>query len=152
MTIKSKLTHQELTAEILRVFKYLRREFGNQGGYTEADKSNAMGNELMRRGIAASREVPLLKRKNQASIGKGRADLVVESRVVVEVKDTNEEITEEEIGQALVYMEALGLPVGLVLNFGFPDADLSQDEMFHKVVRRVYLRKNDSSKYLGSRK
>jgi iron complex transport system substrate-binding protein len=151
MTTRSKLTHQELTAEILRVFKHLRKEFGNQGGYTEADKSNAMRNELMRRGIAASREVPLIKRKDQANIGKGRADLVVESRVVVEVKDTNEEITEEEIGQALVYMESLGLPVGLVLNFGIPDADLSMNEAFHKVVRRVYLRKNDASKYSGTR-
>ncbi len=152
MTIKRKLTHQELTAEILRVFKYLRREFRHKGGYSESDKSNAMRNELMQRDIAASREVPLLKRKNQANIGKGRADLVVESRVVVEVKDTNEEITEEEMGQARVYMEALGLPVGLVLNFGFPDADLSQDDAFHRVVRRVYLRENDSSKYFGSRK
>ena len=49
-------------------------------------------------------------------IGEHRPDLVVGSKVVVEVKSV-ERLTDVHQAQILAYMRILGIPVGLLMNF-----------------------------------
>jgi len=49
-------------------------------------------------------------------IGEHRPDLVVEAKVVVEIKSV-ERLTDVHQAQILAYMRILGIPVGLLMNF-----------------------------------
>lgn len=50
-------------------------------------------------------------------VGKKKLDFVVERKVVVELKKADE-INNVHIAQAASYLQALGLKLGLILNFG----------------------------------
>ena len=56
-------------------------------------------------------------------IGMHRLDLVIENRVVVELKAVKE-LTEIHFAQALSYLKATGLKVGLLLNFAKPKLEI----------------------------
>ena len=49
-------------------------------------------------------------------VGKRRADFLVEQKVVVEIKAVSE-LTDAHLAQALNYLEALNLEIGLLINF-----------------------------------
>jgi GxxExxY protein len=99
-------------------------------------------NALRQRGLCASKEVPVIHRHAGQRAGTGYMDLVVESRVVVEVKNIRA-IREEDLQQLKQYMQDSGLPVGVVLNFGCPEANLELPEDRQKIYRRLYLSEND---------
>jgi len=134
--------YDDITQEIWKAFRKLRTEFNTSCGLSEEEKRNALQHELKRRGLCASIEVPVIHRHDGERVGVGYMDLVVESRVVVEVKDLRA-IRQEDINQTEQYMKDSGLPVGVVLNFGFPDANLNLEEDRKKIYRRLYHREND---------
>lgn len=49
--------------------------------------------------------------------GKYQPDIVIESRVVIELKAISE-LASDHLAQAISYLRASGLPVGLLINFG----------------------------------
>ncbi len=51
------------------------------------------------------------------SVGQGRIDLLVEEKLVVELKVTSH-IMDAHVAQVLTYLRAGGYPLGLILNFG----------------------------------
>ena len=70
-------------------------------------------------GIEFDREKPFPVLYRGVKIGDYRPDLVVEKRVVVEIKSV-ERLDSAFSAQVLTYLRVTGLNVGLLLNFGRP--------------------------------
>jgi GxxExxY protein len=75
--------------------------------------------ELRSVGLACDQEVALQVKYKDAIVGNYSADLVVEQRVLIELKAcTGLESVHE--AQILDFLKASGIRVGLLLNFGKP--------------------------------
>ena len=69
-------------------------------------------------GVAAERQVPVpIKFKGIVIDNAFRADLVVEGRLLIELKST-ERIAQVHGKQVLTYLRLMDLPLGLLMNFG----------------------------------
>ena len=106
---------QELTRRVIEGFYEVHRTFGF--GYLESVYRRALAVELHFRGIPIAQEVPFQLLHRGILVGHYRADLVVDSSVVVETK-TGLLLDPVAPTQVLNYLKASGLPVGLVLHFG----------------------------------
>jgi iron complex transport system substrate-binding protein len=80
----------------------------------------ALSTVLERRGLRVSRQQPIRFTYEGIALEHAfRADLVVEARVLVELKVVDR-LTRTHRSQVLTYLRLGGFPVGLVLNFGAP--------------------------------
>jgi GxxExxY protein len=106
--------HDPLTHRIIGCGIEVHRELGP--GLMEPTYERALCIELTEAGISYVRQltVPVLY-KGQL-IGEHRPDLVVENRVVVEIKSVERLIGLHQ-AQLLAYMRILRLPVGLLMTF-----------------------------------
>jgi GxxExxY protein len=111
----SPLLHGRLTKAILGAFYAVHTELGY--GFLEAVYSNALVVLLRAAGLKVEREASFQVVFHNHLIGSYRADIVVDSRVIVEVK-TAGAILPVNKAQLLNYLRASGLQVGLLLNFG----------------------------------
>lgn len=85
--------------------------------------------ELRRRGLCVARQHPVdFTFRGEPFIGGFRVDLLVEGRLVVEVKVVNT-LPSVASRQVLTYLRLMSQPLGLILNFGSP--------RFTSAVRRV---------------
>ena len=112
---ESSYPHQDLTHEIIAACYSVFHALGF--GFLERVYLRALVVELGRRGLACRREVPFVIEYEGVEVGLYRADLIVESLVVVEVK-TGLLLDPAAVSQTLNYVRASGLPVGLVCYFG----------------------------------
>jgi GxxExxY protein len=106
---------QELTEKILKGAFAVHNTLGC--GFLEKIYSNALLVELSQMGLHCQREVPYKVRYRDAVIGDYLSDLIVERRVLVELKACArlEPVHEAQI---LNYLKASGIHVGLLMNFG----------------------------------
>ena len=111
----SELLHRELTGEIIAAFFTVCGELGY--GFVEHVYARALAIELFVRRINVSREVPVTVLYKGVTVGNYRADLIVEDKVVVEVK-AGEHASEADRYQLLNYLRCSGKEVGLLLHFG----------------------------------
>jgi GxxExxY protein len=91
-------------------------------GYPESIYANAMPIFLRRRGLRLAREVVFPVVLEGVTLGEFRADLVIEHKVIVELKACERIIAAHE-AQLISYLKASDLNIGLLLNFG-PKAEL----------------------------
>lgn len=105
----------ELTGNIIGAAYAVHRAKGF--GFLEKVYRRALVVELEYLGIHSRREVTFDLHHRGVPIGVYRADLIVESRVVVEVK-TGLLLDPAVIPQTLNYLRASGLSIGLVVYFG----------------------------------
>ncbi len=85
-------------------------------GFVEGVYQAALEMELSDRGVQCSREVRVPIRYRGREVGLHRLDLIVEGRVVVELKSVSL-ILDTHLAQLRSYLKASGLRVGLLLNF-----------------------------------
>ena len=111
----SELLHKELTGEIVGAFYEVYNELG--AGYLESVYKRALAIALSARGISNAREVPLDVYFRGVCVGEFRADLIVQSLVIVESKAVAR-LASTHDAQLLNYLKASGLSVGLLFNFG----------------------------------
>ncbi len=88
-------------------------------GFLEKVYENAMVVELSRAGISVEQQKPMQVRYQGAIVGEYQADLVVDSRVMVELKAVSKLDSIHE-AQLLNYLKATRVRVGLLFNFGCP--------------------------------
>ena len=112
---RTDLIYRELSGAILGAFYSVHSELGF--GFLEAVYSNALTLVLRGAGVRVDRQVPFEIRFRGSTIGLYRADLVVESSIILEVKSV-QAIVDEHTAQLLNYLRAYGLRLGLLLNFG----------------------------------
>jgi len=126
------LLYEDLTGEILSCYYLVYRTLSNRPGYSEINYARSLANELKLRGLSVSEQVHVVRRYRGSEVGSDFIDLLVENKVVIEVKKSTR-IRPEHLHQAKTYLVDSGLAVGLVLNFG------SAEPSF----KRVYERAND---------
>ena len=109
------LVHGEITDRILRAFYDVFDALTY--GIPESAYHRAMRIALADLGLAFSTEQDLPVTFRGQLVGKYRADLIVDGKVIVEIK-TAPRIVEAHTNQLRGYLKISQLQVGLVLNFG----------------------------------
>ena len=106
--------HKELTAEIMKAAFKVHNALGC--GLLEKPYQNALAREMTLSGlnVITQKEFCVLYREKE--VGMYCADMVVEEKVIVEVKAV-EQLTDVHRAQLLNYMRLAGLRVGLLINF-----------------------------------
>jgi GxxExxY protein len=104
------LTHEAIGA-FYEVYNSLRF------GFLESVYTGALHVELLERGIPTEREALLSVRYKGQVVGAYRADLIVDGRLILEIKSLAK-AGHPEKRQLLHYLRATDMRLGLVLNFG----------------------------------
>ena len=86
-------------------------------GFTEVVYQNALAIEMALEGIPFEREVKLEVHYRGELVGHYRADLVVDGRLIIELKAVQAILPEHEV-QVVNYLAATGHETALLLNFG----------------------------------
>jgi GxxExxY protein len=115
MTIDSSYRHSELTDGIIGVFYEVYNELGF--GFVESVYRNSLRFALQQKGFSVEQEVPVSVFFRGKCVGDFRADLVVSSTILLELK-TAEKIIPAHESQVLNYLRSTALEIGLILNFG----------------------------------
>jgi iron complex transport system substrate-binding protein len=106
----------EVTGEIVDASYRLHTRLGP--GLLESVYEVVLARMLEDRGVAVERQVPVSFEMEGMRFDEGfRVDLLVEKRVVVELKSV-ERLAEVHSKQLLTYLRLLDLRVGLLINFG----------------------------------
>lgn len=109
------LFERELTHRVIGTFYDVYNSLGY--GFLESVYRTAFAIELTRRGLHVATEVPVDVRYGGEVVGCFRADLLVESRLVLELKACQKLSAADEM-QLLNYLRATDLELGLLFHFG----------------------------------
>lgn len=109
------MMEEQLSSVVLRGFFSVYRERGH--GFLEGVYSNSLAVELQHLGLKVQREVPVTVRHRGVDVGTYRIDLLVENRVLVEVK-AQVNFGEADQRQLLNYLKATPYELGFLFNFG----------------------------------
>ena len=109
------LKHGELTDQIIGVFYDVYNELGN--GFLESVYRQSLLIALRAKGFNAHCEVPISVWFRGERVGEFRVDLLVEGKVVLELKCARTLESAHE-AQLLHYLKSSEIEVGLLLNFG----------------------------------
>ncbi len=107
--------HSELTAKIIGCAMEVHGVLGN--GFQEVIYQRALEIEMLAQGLDFTREHEMKIYYKGVDIGTRRVDFLVENKVMVEIKALST-LEDVHLAQAINYLEAYGLEVGLLLNFG----------------------------------
>jgi GxxExxY protein len=108
---------EELIRRTIGAMLIVHRELGS--GMSEAVYAAALRIELTALGIAFECEKLLPVRYRGQLIGHHRVDLLVDSRLVVEVKSV-ESLHPAHVAQVVTYLRVTGARAGLLVNFNVP--------------------------------
>ena len=112
---EDKLLHKDLTDIIISCFYKVYNDLGY--GFLERVYQNALYYALIDEGLQCETEKAIKVYHNGRVVGDYRADLLVENRVLVELK-ASEELNHANEKQLINYLKATDIEVGLLLNFG----------------------------------
>jgi len=107
--------HKELTDKIIKISYKVYNKLGY--GFLEKIYESAIAIELENENNSAVRQAPIQVFYDQKLIGEYFADILVENKVIVEIK-ASRQLVEENEAQLLNYLKATKMEVGLLLNFG----------------------------------
>ncbi len=113
--INAQYKYSDLTAKIIGCAMEAHSRLGN--GFQEVIYQRALAIEFHLANIAFSREheMPIFYREEQ--IGTRRVDFLVENLISVELKAIVN-LEDVHLAQAINYLEAYNLEIGLLINFG----------------------------------
>lgn len=107
--------HSEITQVLINAYFKVFNTLGF--GFLEKVYEKALSLELMERGLLVQRQVPIKVHYNGNEVGLYYADLLINEKVIVEIKAA-ESLCEEHEAQLVNYLKATEIEVGLLLNFG----------------------------------
>ena len=107
--------YSELTGKIIGCAMEVHRILGN--GFQEVIYQRALEIEMKNQFINFSREHEMPVYYKHEQIGMRRVDFLVEEKVSVEIKAIVQ-LEDVHLAQAINYLEAYNLEIGLLINFG----------------------------------
>ena len=109
------MLHEKITQNIIGCAMQVHSTLGN--GFQEIIYQRALAIELANAGLEFTREqeIPIHYKKEQ--IGTRRVDFFIEEKIMTEIKAVIK-LEDVHLAQAMNYLEAYGLPIGLLINFG----------------------------------
>lgn len=115
--INEQYAYSELTSKIIGCALEVHKTLGN--GFQELIYQRALEIEMNLAGIDAKREFEMPIYYRDYKIGTRRVDFLVTGTVSVELKAVTK-LEDVHFAQAINYLEAYNLEVGLLINFGEP--------------------------------
>ena len=109
------MLHQELTGKILEACFEVSNELGS--GFLESVYEKALLIALRQKGLNAQSQMPLEVKFRGVVIGEFYADILVDSKVLLELKAVSA-FGKEHFAQIINYLKATKIEVGLIINFG----------------------------------
>ena len=127
--IKEQYKYSELTSKIIGCAMTVHKTLGN--GFQEVIYQRALAIEMRLAGLGFSREheMPIFYREEQ--LGPRRVDFLVEGVISVELKAITK-LEDVHFAQAINYLEAYNLEIGLLINFG------ARSLQFKRLLNRKY--------------
>ncbi len=127
--IKTEYKYSELTGKIIGCAMEVHNALGN--GFQEVIYQRSLAHEMELQKIVFAREfeMPVFYKKLQ--VGLRRVDFLVENNISVELK-AQIQIEPVHFAQAINYLEAYNLEVGLLINFGNTKLE------FHRLQNKKY--------------
>lgn len=115
MAVVKEYKYSELTGKIIGAAMEVHKLLGN--GFQEVIYQRALEKEFKRSGMEYQRELemPIFYKDDQ--IGSRRVDFLVQGVVSVELKALSK-LEDVHLAQAINYLEAYNLEIGLLINFG----------------------------------
>jgi len=107
--------HQELSSNIISSFYKVYNTLGF--GFLEKVYENALLFELTKAGLFVEKQKPIKVYYEDKLVGEYFADLMVENKIILELKAVESLIEEHEL-QLINYLKATDIELGLLLNFG----------------------------------
>jgi GxxExxY protein len=121
--------YSELTGRIIGCALEVYRILGN--GFQEVIYQRALEKEMQLQNLDYKRETEMSIFYKSEQIGSRRVDFLVEGKICVELKAIIN-LEEVHLAQAINYLEAYNLEIGLLINFG------SKSLQFKRVVNGKY--------------
>ncbi len=113
--VDEKYKYSELTAKIIGCAMEVHKILGN--GFQEVIYQRALAIEMEMQGVRFQREFEIPIFYKDHPLGTRRADFFVEEKVMVELKALIK-MEDDHLAQAINYLEAYKMEVGLLINFG----------------------------------
>ncbi len=126
MIVKKEYPLSDLTGKIIGCAMEVHRALGN--GFQEVIYQRALEIEMRLQGLEFSREHEMEIFYKGEKIGTRRVDFFVEGKVMIELKAVVQ-LEDVHLAQAINYLEAYGMEIGLLINFG------SQSLQFKRVMK-----------------
>jgi GxxExxY protein len=111
------LEYGDLSGKVIGAAFEVINELG--AGFLESVYENALLIALRQAGVRVERQAPIKVSFRGSVVGDFYADLLVESRILVELKAVKALVPEHQ-AQIINYLKATGISVGLLINFGNP--------------------------------
>ena len=115
MIIKSEYPLSDLTGKIIGCAMEVHKQLGN--GFQEVIYQRALAIEMRYANLSFEREHNMKIYYRNEEIGERRADFFVEGKIMVELKAVIQ-LEDVHLAQAINYLEAYGLDIGLLINLG----------------------------------
>lgn len=115
MSIDEQYLHSEITDIIIKCFYNVYNKLGF--GFLEKVYENALLVELEEAGLSASKQIPIEVFYKGNKVGNYFADILVENKVIIELKAGDGIIILEHEMQLINYLRATDIEVGLILFF-----------------------------------
>jgi GxxExxY protein len=109
------MKHEALTHKIIGAAMEVHKHLGN--GFQEVVYQRALSIELNLQGIAHEREKEMPLHYKGFDVGTRRVDFFVNEIIMVEIKALTK-LEDVHLAQAMNYLEAYNMEIGLLLNFG----------------------------------
>ena len=109
------LLYEDITQKIIASCFEIINELGS--GFLESIYEKALLILLREKGFHVQNQVPLKVYFRDQIVGEFFADLLVEEKVILEIKAAKS-LTPEHQAQIINYLKATGIKVGLLVNFG----------------------------------
>jgi GxxExxY protein len=132
--------YSELTSKIIGCAMTVHKMLGN--GFQEVIYQRALAIEMNLSGIEFSREFAMPIFYREEHIGTRRVDFLVEGVISVELKAITK-LEDVHLAQAINYLEAYNLEIGLLINFG--ETSLNFKRLTNKKYKSLESNKSNES-------
>ncbi len=132
--IREEYKHSDITSKIIGCAMKVHSTLGN--GFQEVIYQRALAIEMRKAGLGFQREMEMPIFYEDEQIGTRRVDFFVEDKIMVELKAITQ-LEKVHLAQALNYLEAYKMEIGLLINFG--ETSLK----FHRIISQNRRLKND---------
>ncbi len=120
---------EDLTEKIIGCAMKVHRTMGN--GFQEVIYQKCLQIELTKNSIIHSREYEMPLYYEEHLVGTRRVDFLIDGKISVELKALTD-LEDVHLAQAMNYLEAYNLEVGLLINFG------ARSLQFKRLLNRKY--------------
>ncbi len=109
------MKYEDLTHKIIGCAMEVHKNLGN--GFQEVVYQRALSIEMKLQGLIHEREKEMPLQYKGHDIGSRRVDFFVDEKIMVEIKAITR-LEDVHLAQAMNYLEAYGMGIGLLINFG----------------------------------